>query len=76
MPTSSFCPFFLIILGMVQCFTQMYLPLMCFQVSNEDSRQFVRNLLARNPPVLFSQVVMNLPLDAAEFLGPDLLPSD
>jgi hypothetical protein len=45
-------------------------------VSNEDARQFVRILLARNPPVLFSQVVMNLPLDAAEFLGPDLLPSD
>lgn len=36
------------------------------EVSNEDGRQFVRNLLARD--VLFSQVVMNLPLDAAEFL--------
>ncbi|XP_024397999.1 tRNA (guanine(37)-N(1))-methyltransferase 1 isoform X2 [Physcomitrium patens] len=38
------------------------------EVSNDDARQFVRNLLARNPPVLFTQVVMNLPLDAAEFL--------
>jgi tRNA (guanine37-N1)-methyltransferase len=38
------------------------------EVSNEDARQFVRNLLTRDRPVLFSQVVMNLPLDAAEFL--------
>lgn len=39
------------------------------QVSNEDGRKFVQNLLARDPPLFFSQVVMNLPLDAAEFLG-------
>jgi tRNA G37 N-methylase Trm5 len=38
------------------------------QIFNKDGREFVRGLLEGIRPICFTQVVMNLPLDAVEFL--------
>eukprot|EP00897_Mesotaenium_endlicherianum_P005882 jgi/Mesen1/5321/ME000265S04474 len=38
------------------------------EVYNQDGRDFIRGILALDPPVLMTQVVMNLPGDAVEFL--------
>eukprot|EP01133_Synstelium_polycarpum_P001415 gene1415-1638_t len=38
------------------------------EISNKDARDFIRDLVARKPPVPFTQVIMNLPSTSVEFL--------
>ncbi|EFA75248.1 tRNA guanine-N1--methyltransferase [Heterostelium album PN500] len=38
------------------------------EISNLDARDFVRELVSRDPPVAFTQAIMNLPSTSIEFL--------
>ena len=48
-------------------YSRIYVP--SLQLFNLDARQFIAQLLAADRPPLFTQVVMNLPSDAIEFIG-------
>ncbi|GAM17751.1 hypothetical protein SAMD00019534_009260, partial [Acytostelium subglobosum LB1] len=38
------------------------------EIANMDARDFVRDLVSRNPPIPFNNVIMNLPSTSIEFL--------
>lgn len=52
------------------CYTALVsLPPAWSQLFNMDAREFIRKLLSTDRPPVITQVIMNLPTDAIEYLG-------